>query len=366
MPINIRDTLYMLAAVEELPIQQTFIRDRYFPTNKNLDIFGSAKVLADYKEGGRKMADFVLPRVGAISVARGGFSTYELEPGNISVSIPLTEDQLRSRGFGESLMSGLTPAERSRTMLMGDLAELSDRISRREELTAAQTILNNGCIMRHETGVKDVYEDVPVKFYDGDSNPAEFKPTAPWEHSKMVNGEWKLGNWILDVVAMVRFLISRGRSATDLVVSQDVGVFIMEDPWVIAMLDNRRAEMGRIDPRVLTENVAYLGTFNFLGHNLNIIIDYETYEDKDDKDTPYLEDETVFVTAPGCGRGLYGGVTQLEADGEYHTHAGRRVPLYVFTMKPPCKENQLTAKPLFVPNRINPWCVAKKVLSGGD
>lgn len=70
---------------------------------------------------------------------------------------------------------------------------------------------------------------------------------------------------------------------------------------------------------------------------------------------------SVIVTSPACGKGLYGGVTQLENDGHYYTHAGTRVPQHIFTVKPPVKETQLTAKPLLVPVRKSPWATAKNV-----
>ena len=76
----------------------------------------------------------------------------------------------------------------------------------------------------------------------------------------------------------------------------------------------------------------------------------------------YLDADSVIVTAPACGKGLYGAITQLETDGEYHTYAGKRVPQHLFTIKPPVKETQVAASPLMVPKRKNPWCAAKKVL----
>ena len=143
MPLNIYDTHYMLAAVEEMPLEHTFFRNRYFPTDTAMDVFGTSKVLADYREGTQKIAPFVVPRIGSLPVGREGFKSYELEPANISISIPLTLDQLQNRGFGESLLSNLTPADRARHFLMEDLSTLSAMISRREELLAIETILDN-------------------------------------------------------------------------------------------------------------------------------------------------------------------------------------------------------------------------------
>ncbi len=171
-------------------------------------------------------------------------------------------------------------------------------------------------------------------------------------------------NWYFDICAMIKMLTQKGRPAREVIVSNDVGEFLMADPWMIAMLDNRRIEMGRIAPEALTEFVTSLGVINFMGRKLELLVSDGTYEDDEGKDQPLMEAESVIVTAPGCGKGLYGGVTQLEADGEFHTYAGMRVPQHIFTMKPPVKETQLTAKPLFAPVRKNPWTSATKVLSG--
>ena len=195
--MNIYDVLYMLAAIEILTPEPTFFKRRYFPTDLALDVFGTSKVLADYKEGNRKAAPFVLPRVDALPVGRGGFSTFELEPGNIAISKLLTIDQLHQRGFGESILSNVTPEQRARQLLMGDLSDLSARISRREEWLACETMLKNGCVMRHQTSDPGIYEDISAKFYDGANNPAKFTPAAKWTHGK---DEHTPGNWYWDVI----------------------------------------------------------------------------------------------------------------------------------------------------------------------
>ena len=360
--MNIYDTYYMLAAVRELKPEHTFFKRRYFPTNMTMDVFGTSKVLADYKGTSAKSAPFVLPRIGSVSVGREGYSTYELEPANISLSIPLTLDQLTKRGFGEALMSGLTPADRAKQYLIGDLAELDARITRTEEWMAIQTMLDNGCTMRHQTETEGVYENVEAKFYDGENNPALFTPAEPWEHSTVdANGVIIPGNWYKDICNMVKELTGRGLPARDLLLASDVGAWLMEDPWILKMLDIRRAEMGRIAPTELTEYVTEIGVFNFNGRNLSMIVSDGSFEDANGNDVPYMPLGSVIVTAPDCGKGLYGAVTQLEADGEYHTHAGTRVPQHIFTIKPPTKETQLSSRPLLVPKRANPWMAAKAV-----
>lgn len=360
--MDIYDTIYMLAAVEQIDPEPTFFKRRYFPTNVDMDVFGTSKVLADYREGNRKAAPFVMPRVGALPVGRSGFSTYELEPANISISKPLTADQLERRGFGESILSTATPAERARRLLIGDLADLSARIARTEEWLACDTMLNNGTVMRHQSDDPEVFKDVPVKFYEGTDNPGAFTPTTTWTHStKSTDGTLHRGNWYADICAMVKMLVQRGRPATDLVVANDVGNFLQEDPWVIEMMDNRRSEYGAINPEALTPYVVGIGSYNFGGRRLNIIVNDGTFEDESGNVKPFLASGSVIVTAPGCGRGLYGAVTQKEMDNQWHTYAGMRIPNHISTITPPADETIVSCRPLFVPNLATPWIAAQKV-----
>lgn len=359
--MDIYQTYFMLAAVEEMPLEHRFFRRRYFPTNKMFDVFGSPNVLADFKENTQKKAPFVLPRVGGIPVTRDGFSTFMLEPANISVSMPLTIDQLNQRQFGESLLSDRSPADRAKIFLMGDLQKLGEMIERSEEILSVKTIMDNGTIMRHRTDNPEIYEDVGAKFYDGENNPALFTPAAAWTHSKYVDGKWEPGSWYYDICAMVQSLKSAGRPVSEILVSDDVGNFLMEDGWILTMLDNRNVNMGGISPAELTVDEYQLGTFNFKGRRLPIIVSCGTYENDSGADVHYLPSGTVIAISPNCGRGLYGAVTQVEGKA-YKTYKGMRVPNHIVTEKPPMIETELTSRPLFVPIRSNPWRVAKNVL----
>jgi hypothetical protein len=354
--MNIYDTYFMLAAVEELPPMRTFFHSRYFATNANLDIFGTSRVYVDFMGGSKKMAPFVMPRIGGISILRDGFKTFELEPPNISLKRALTIDQLKERGFGEALNSMMTPADREQQTLINDLRELDDRITRREEWMAVQTILNNGCIMKHITDREDVaFEETEARYYDGADNPAVYTPAAPWAKDDE--------SWRKDVRAMAKALTSRGLPATDLIMSADVGDFVEEDEWFKARLDNRRMDYGSLAPAELPDGATFLGRLNFGGNILNLIISGEDYEGDDGGSVPYLPPGSVIVTAPDCGRTIYGGVTQMEDDETFHTVAGSRVPKYDADKKHDTKEVRLTSKPLMAPRRMNPWMVAKNVFN---
>ena len=97
--LNFFDTYVLMAIAEEIVPQQTFFRDRYFPTGER-DIFACDKVLTEYSKGDRKMAAFVSARAGDIPMDRIGYAIHEYQPAFIAPSRLLTLDDLTKRGFG--------------------------------------------------------------------------------------------------------------------------------------------------------------------------------------------------------------------------------------------------------------------------
>lgn len=74
MLFNFYDTHTLLMAVQQLTPAATFLRDRYFPTNDASDIFATDDVLVEFRDGSKKLAPFVAPRKGGVTVLRAGYN----------------------------------------------------------------------------------------------------------------------------------------------------------------------------------------------------------------------------------------------------------------------------------------------------
>ena len=74
MPFNFFETHTLLMAVERLTPANSFLRDRYFPTNVASDVFATDDVLVEYKDGSKKLAPFVAPRKGGVTILRSGYT----------------------------------------------------------------------------------------------------------------------------------------------------------------------------------------------------------------------------------------------------------------------------------------------------
>ena len=351
MPLNFFETHTLLMAVEQLNPPTTFLRNRYFPTNASTDVFSTNDVLVEYKDGSKRLAPFVAPRKGGVTILRSGYEVQRFEPPCIAPRRMLTIDDLNKRGFGEALLTQLTPEQRQRTLILKDAQELSEMITRREEAMAAEVMQTNACVMKHIADDADVYDEKYIAFYTGSSNPAQYTPSGNW--SKDYAGI--LG----DLGAMSRLLTKRGLPATDLVVGADVADAILANAEIQKLLDLKNYEAGRIDPSVLGNGATHIATLNAKGRIINVICYDEEYTDGSDT-KPYIDPKSVILTAPGAGRTLYGAVSQVEqSDGQFHTYTGKRVPKYLSNAEGNTRSLTLTSCPLLIPNNKNPFIVAK-------
>ena len=92
--MNITKTLTLLAAIEQMQQVTTFLRDRYFPSNANVDVFNTDEVIVEYRDGNKKIAPFVSPRKNGRVIMRDGYAIESYAPANIAPKRPLYIDDI--------------------------------------------------------------------------------------------------------------------------------------------------------------------------------------------------------------------------------------------------------------------------------
>lgn len=352
MALDIYSTHYLLAAIKETTSPTTFLRDRYFPTNPVTDIFATNDVLVEYKDGNRKVAPFVAPRKGGVTMLRDGSTMERYTPPFVAPERMLTIDDIKKRGFGEALMSTLTPEQRAKVMVVGDMTDLDEMITRREEVMAAEVLFTNACVMKHYADDMTLAAENKVNYFDGSDNPAQYTPAVKWNESgaKIID----------DLYAIAQMLTTRGLPASDLLVGPDVASVIINDANIQKLLDIKNYSLGEVDPTEGINGVSRLCVLNIYGKKISIFCYEETYEDiETGENKPYVPAGKVVMTAPAAGRTVYGAVTQLEqVDGEYHTYAEKRVPKYIANAETDTRKIRVASSPMCVPNHKNAWICA--------
>ena len=355
MAFNYYDTHHLLASVQQLAPLHTFLLDRYFPTNEDMDIFSMDDVLVEYRKGSKKAAPFVAPRKGGITILREGYTMKRFTPSYIAPKRPLTIDDLKKRGFGEALFTQLTPEQRQGVFILGDIDELRYMNQRRKEVMASQVIFTNGCIMDEYVDDLKHFEEREVRFYDGERNPAIYTPAGTLDTTE-AGGK----RFLADVAAMGYMLTSRGLPFTEVLVSPDVADVILANEWILRLLDNRNYQIGSVDPAVQSSGATRIARLNIKGRMIDFLSYEDTYTEVDGSVKPFIPQGMIAAIAPNIGRTVYGAITQVEqSDGEFHTYTGVDVPKYLSDAKHNLRELILSSAPLCMPNNENPFITAK-------
>lgn len=346
------DTVQLIGTAKKIYPVIMWFKNRYFPTG---EIFSTQRVLVDTKKGSRKMAPFVLPRKGGITMEREGYTAESYKPPYIAPKRPLTIDTLNELGFGENPYGGMTPEEREADILADDLSELMMMIDRTEEWMCSELLQHGEVIMRHyadNSYGKGRFEEKLLRFFDkteGFKN--RYTPTVLWDaDSPDIYG---------DFMAMVDMVINGSNPATDINMAGDVYGALIKDPTFQALLNNRRMEIGKINPIETPDGVGYIGQIVVKGHTLDMFVYDDKFEDVDGTMKAFLPAGTVMVMAPDMGKTVYGAISQVEeVDGKFHTYEGTRIPKYISDAKSDTREIKVSSAPVPIPNDVNGWSVA--------
>ena len=355
--MNFYETATLLEALKQVKEPTNFLANRYFPTDENKDIFKSEKVLVEYRDGDQTVAPFISPRVNGVTLERLGNETHELIPPTAGLKRTLTVDDLRKRGFGEALYGDKTPEEREGILVTEDMRELRDALRRRHEVMASELLINNKVTIKEYGDDGKIAAEKEMKFYEGGSNPAAYTPSASWSTTE------ESGKQIIaDITAMVKMLTTRGLSATEVVMASDVADVFLANTYIQKLLDNRRMEMGEVKPIELPDNAARIATLKIRGRMIDFLTYDEEYLDRESGEMKqYIPSGYVVVLAPKCGHTVYGGITQMEDDDEFHTYAGKEVPKLLVDRTHDTKMISVRSAPLLLPHFKAPWVSAKAI-----
>lgn len=343
MSISLFDTRTMLDVVQTMKRPTSFFRDTFFPTYKT---FFTEAVDVDIIKNRRRVAPFVHPMKPGAVVNRDGYTTKFYKAPMISEKMETNAEHLLKRMPGENIYSGRDPMARAAEMLGRDLAELEDMILRRENLMAAEALWYGTQTIKGD-GVDEV-----IDFGMSASHQATLTSTDKWNDLTNSDPLEDLKTWRLTCIQ------DSGFAPDVCVMSEEVADVFIKNATVQKLLDNRRIEMGQINPNELANGVTYIGRVNRLG--LDIYTYNDWYLDPTDGVTekPFVPTGKVglFSTQARYDR-LYGAYIDMEMG----TMDVPRIPRSWVDKDPSARWIQLISRPLFVPQHLDSIFIATVV-----
>lgn len=299
MSIDLFNLRYLTALVHYMTKPTTFLLDTFFTVEEPVD---SDVIDVDIERDGQRMASFVSPLVQGRVVKADGFTTLTHRPGYIKEKMAITPRDLSVREAGSSIYAPESSGEsRMQRMINKKVKTLLDRITRREEWMAAQS-LTTGKVTIAGEGIPSFEVDFSPK----STHLPVLASTAKWSETTSDPIE-NLRTWqdlIRDDGQAVGNKVVMGRNAWK---------SFFAHQKVKDALDNRRIVVGEVRPDLEKDGAQKMATW--LDPNCEIWVYSGKYTLPDGSTPSYLvpENKVLFgATSARCSR-HYARIQDLEA-----------------------------------------------------
>lgn len=308
------DTRTLLEAFEAGPVVHTFLRDTFFggreypPTNL---------VEFDFRRGRRKMAPFVAPLIGGKVMERQGYETRFFKAPRIAPVRALRVPDLEPRLMGETIYSGRTAADRAAELLAGDTEYLDEAISRREEWMCREVLINGKITVTAENGYQNV-----INYLE-----SGVPPSATNNHETIaIKWDQATSDPLRDLeIARQNTIKVSGISPNVALFGTNAANVFTRNQAVKDLLDNRRFELGMVQPIIKDDAVVRFGSVP----GLELYSYAEYFEDDAGALFPMLPADLVMLLSTNVqNKIVYGAFTQLEdaKTKNFQTYQSSRIP----------------------------------------
>lgn len=351
MAFNYDDTRTLLGVVDRSFKPTTTLIDTFFPEVRT---FVTEAVEMEYRKGARRMAPYVVPGTKGVNLARNGSNIRTYKAPLAKPKRVIEASDLMRRGFGETVYSQRSPEERAQELRARDMADLIDSCARREEWMAAQVLINGSCQIE---GFADdgKTKTIDTISFDGFDNKITISGSgSTWDNYSTAKPYDDMG----DASQTIRR--NAGLIPTVAICAANVADYLvnnqqLRDYMLIPSRDN--LAMMSIQPRLVRPDLMRVGYISAL--NLEIYAYDGGYEDASGEFTPYIPDDHMIIGVPGRGKRLYGAVTQLEPDRQYHTYEGQYVPKVTVDIENDTSSLAISSRCVVCPEFLDDWAVLR-------
>lgn len=346
------ETQTLINTVKKMYPVAKFFKDRYFPDGRT---FYSEKALIEMKKGTRKIAPFVVPVVNGIPMESEGYSAYEVKAPYIALKMPITQEELQKKAFGESIESNRKPEDREKELEAEHMDDMRRAIYNRQELMCTEIITTGQIVMKHYSTAEDAakgtnYKQMLLRFYSKEEFKNKYKFVKKW-------GEMTTSEKIQEFYKMAAILKRRGVKAVDLDFASDVSMDLMTDKEFLEFYNKLHVNTGVIDQKELPDGVTNNGKINVNGVIFDMYTYDEVYEDADGTIKEFLPKGTIAMLHPNMGTTVYAQVTLVKG-GTFKSFAERIVPRVVASEDNNMMEVQMLSRPVPYPYDCDGWLVA--------
>jgi hypothetical protein len=301
--IDIYEPRKMLAALEQTMPPKTFFLDTFFKTTVLHD---TETVELDIYKGEREISVYVNPIHDGVVVERDGYTTNITRPAYIKEKIPLRAKDVTKRILGENIYNPISAEERAAQILGKDLAKLNMRLTRLIEKMCAEAVTTGKVIVKGEGW------DAEVDFgYEPGKHIKVLTGTSAWDQADSTPAE-DLDSWREEIVERC------GIAPDYCIIGSRAGWKLLKNPEIMALLDIKNYDIGRIEPNSLPNGINYYGRLALPSGTVKLFSYNEVYKDPVTKENIPLVPKDIVVLGSSEARcemnyGLIQNIYSLQA-----------------------------------------------------
>ncbi|MDX5091606.1 major capsid protein [Lactobacillus crispatus] len=349
--ISIYEPQTMLPAFQRRMPVTTFLRDMFFAGETTFD---TKHVIMDFYKNRQRVAPLVAEGSLPINIKRDGFETKIYTAPFINLASPIDTGMLQSRLPGEAVFGGMSPDERAVQQMNRDFLELSDMITRREELMDAE-LLQTGkvTVSGYIDDAATIVRTDTIDF--GFENTINLTGGSQWNQTTSKKYE--------DLEEAVRKSRKAGYNPTIALLGEQAWADLRaDDNFMTKFMDLRYAQFGTINPQLNIESgngYTYIGRLTELGLDL-YRYDAWYFDETTQTLKPYIDPEKIIVAPRNIGEMLYGANTFIPEDSiNYVTVEATRATKVTVNRDTDVKSLIVKSRPLPKPFDVSAWSVIK-------
>lgn len=302
MEFDILDTYDLVAVRDDLEPVSTYWLDLCFP---NLHQSQSDKIIFEDIDRSKRLAPFVMPNVQGQPMINRGTSIQAFSPAYLKPKNALDINQMIRRRVGGPIGGPRNDlAARRDALIAQTLADHEEMITRREEWMACEAIVKGQVTVYGEN-----YPSVTIAFGRNPANTKTLTTTRRWTVANAATSTpiTDIQGWALEMQRR------SGRILTRITLTPAAVQGLYASQQVQRMLETRRGSTLTLETaRVDGQNVLSLGTLP--GTGVELYQYFETYENNQGEEVPYVADGTIVLTGDVQGYRAYGAIMDDDAN----------------------------------------------------
>jgi hypothetical protein len=346
--LDLYTTMTMLKAVEQMKPIPKFLGDMFVADDGTSD---DDHFFYDYRKGDQTgLAPFVAPGMGGVTIGREGFEMRQVAFSRLAPQRVITMRDISVRMFGENVVGGMTPAERSKRKVAEDLKVLRTVNQNRRNWMAREVLIKGKLeITRYTHEGREKEASVIANF--GFDN--FYNPSTMWDQSG--------ARFEYDIEKFTEQILEGGGDVDLIVMGPGVFDTMLENEFYLKSLDLRNADLGELATRYSGQGIFFRGLTR---NGVKMVTDVAKFRNDDgnmEYEVPYghiLLGSTVHKPL----NFMHGPITKVKGSDDsarHETFVKKEVPFRIGDPDNDTITNRMVSCPTIIPVNVGAWGVMK-------